>query len=44
MSELLFGIIGIIFLYGLGQILYPEIPEHTPIQQEVIKMEDERNE
>jgi hypothetical protein len=43
MSELLIGVIGIVFLYCLGQILYPEIP-HQTIQQELIKMEDENNE
>ncbi len=43
MSELLVGIIGIVFLYCLGQILYPEIP-HQTIQQELIKMGDEKDE
>ena len=43
MSELLLGIIGCLLLYGLGQILYPDISEHTPIQQELIKMEDEKD-
>ena len=44
MSELLVGIIGIVLLYGLGQILYPEENTHTHIQQELIKMGDEKDE
>ena len=44
MSELLIGIIGCLFLYGLGQILYPDISDHIPIQQELIKMGDEKHE
>jgi len=44
MGELLIGIVGMIFLYGLGQLLYPEIPEHKPIQQELIRMESEKDE
>ena len=38
MGDLIIGIIGIVMLYGLGQLLYRE-PPHRPIQQEVIKME-----
>ena len=41
MSELIIGIIAMFLLYGLGNILYPDIPEHKPIQQELIKMESE---
>jgi len=40
MSEFLIGIIGMILLYRLGLFLYPET-EYKPIQQELIKMEDE---
>lgn len=42
MSELLIGLIGCLFLYWLGNILYPE-PEHKPIQQELIKMESNKD-
>ena len=38
MIELLIGIIMIIFLYWMGGIW---LPEHTPIQQELIKMGEE---
>lgn len=34
-------LLGVIFLYSLGQFLYPDIPEHKPIQQELIKMGDD---
>ena len=44
MSELSVGIIGIVLLYGLGPILYPEENTHTQIQQELIKMGDEKDE
>lgn len=40
MIELFFGLIGVIFLYFLGQFMFPD-DEHTPIQQELIKMGDE---
>jgi len=43
MMELLVGIIGMILLYGLGRVLYPDTPEHKPIQQELIKMRDDEN-
>ena len=43
MSELLIGIIGCVLLYWLGTIMYPE-PEHHTIQQELIKMGDEKHE
>ncbi len=43
MSELAIGIIGCFLLYGLGQILYPDTPEHKPIQQELIKREGDEN-
>ena len=43
MSELLIGIVGCFLLYLLGQLLYPDIPEHTPIQQDLIKMGDDEN-
>lgn len=39
MFELLVGIIGMVLLYALGKVLYPDIPQHKPIQQELIKME-----
>ena len=42
MGDLMIGVIGIVMLYGLGQLLYPD--EHRPIQQELIKKEDESNE
>ncbi len=38
MSELLFGLIGIVLLYGLGRMMLPD-DTHIPIQQELIKME-----
>ena len=41
MNELIAGIIGMVFLYSLGHILYPDTPQHKPIQQELIRMEDE---
>ncbi len=41
--ELFVGIIGCLLLYGLGQILYPDTPEHKPIQQELIKSEGDEN-
>jgi len=44
MSELLIGIVGMVLLYWLGTILYPDENTHTPIQQELIKMGDEKNE
>ena len=44
MSELIIGIIAMFLLYSLGNILYPDIPEHKPIQQELIKMESVDNE
>ena len=39
--ERLIGIIGMFGLYCLGHWLYPDIPEHKTIQQELIKMEDD---
>ncbi len=48
MGDLMIGMIGIVMLYGLGQLLYPDEPhinsKHTPIQQELIKMEDKPDE
>jgi|TARA_A200000159_G_C7298383_1_gene328937 hypothetical protein len=48
MGDLMIGVIGIVMLYGLGQLLYPDEPhinfKHKPIQQELIKKEDESNE
>ena len=38
MIELLFGLGMMVFLYWLGGIW---MPEHKPIQQELIKMEEE---
>lgn len=38
-TEGILGFIGIIFLYVFGQFLLPD--EHTPIQQELIKFEEE---
>lgn len=32
--ELLIGIIGMFALYYLGQILYPDVPQHKTIEQE----------
>lgn len=43
MSELLIGVVGMVLLYGLGNLLYSQ-PPHTPIQQELIKKEDKSNE
>ncbi len=43
MSELFVGLFGCLLLYWFGTILYPE-PEHKPIQQELIKMGDEKDE
>ena len=40
MSDLLIGIIGIILLYILGNLLYPELP-YRAIQQELINWEEE---
>ena len=40
MNELLVGIVGIILLYILGNLLYPELP-HRAIQQELINWEEE---
>jgi hypothetical protein len=42
-SEFFIGIVGMVFLYGLGKVLYPEVPEHKPIQQELIKIGDDEN-
>lgn len=44
MDELFLGIIIMIGLYGLGRVLYPDIPQHKVIQQEIIKMGDEKDE
>ena len=48
MGDLMIGVIGIVMLYGLGQLLYPDEPhinfKHKPIQQELIKMGDEKHE
>lgn len=44
MIELLIGIVGMLLLYLLGTLLYPEENTHKPIQQELIKMGDEKNE
>ena len=43
MSELFVGLVGCLLLYWFGTILYPE-PAHKPIQQELIKMGDEKDE
>ena len=43
MSELLFGLIGVAFLYGMGKVILPDYA-HPPIQQELIKMGDEKHE
>ena len=43
MSELIIGIIGMVMLYGLGRVLYPDLP-HKTIQQELIKMGEEKDE
>ena len=39
MSELFIGFVGMVLLYCLGKLLYRE----PPIQQELIKMEDEKD-
>ena len=48
MGDLMIGVIGIVILYGLGQLLYPDEPriksKHRLIQQELIKMEDKPDE
>tara|TARA_B100000902_G_C26606785_1_gene573131 strand:+ start:420 stop:554 length:135 start_codon:yes stop_codon:yes gene_type:complete len=44
MGDLMIGIIGIVMLYGLGQLLYPDEPPHRPTQQELIKKEDKLDE
>ena len=41
MSEFFIGVLGMFLLYGLGRILYPDMPEHKAIQQEL--MEDEKD-
>lgn len=41
MKELFIGVMGMIALYVLGRFLYPDINTHIPIQQELIKMEDD---
>ena len=41
MKELFLGIMGMIILYIMGKFLYPDIA-HTPIQQELINMEEEQ--
>mgnify|MGYP001499582795 CR=1 FL=1 len=43
MSELLVGIVGMVLLYALGRVLYPDTPKHKPIQQELIKIGDDKN-
>jgi len=43
LSELIIGIIGMVMLYGLGRVLYPDLP-HKTIQQELIKMGEEKDE
>jgi len=43
LSELIVGMIGMVMLYGLGRVLYPD-PPHKTIQQELIKMGDEKHE
>ena len=43
MTEVLLGLLGVAFLYGMGKVLLPDY-EHTPIQQELIKMEGEKDE
>ncbi len=40
MIELVIGIIGMVLLYGLGRILYPDVDTHKTIQQELIKVEE----
>ena len=41
MDPLLIGIIGMFALYYLGHLLYPDVPEHKTIEQELIKVEDD---
>ncbi len=43
MSELIVGIVGMFILYWVGMTFYSE-PPHKTIQQELIKMGDERDE
>ena len=43
MTELLFGLLGVILLYALGKVMLPD-DSHIPIQQELIKMGDENHE
>ena len=40
MKTLFIGIMGMIILYCIGRVLYPDMP-HRPIQQELIKKEEE---
>ena len=40
MTELWIGIIGMFLLYLFGNLLYPDM-EHRPIQQELIKWDEE---
>tara|TARA_R100000353_G_scaffold35307_2_gene28109 strand:+ start:163 stop:288 length:126 start_codon:yes stop_codon:yes gene_type:complete len=40
MKTLFIGIMGMIVLYCIGRVLYPDI-QYKPIQQELIKMEEE---
>ena len=40
MKTLFIGIMGMIILYCIGKVLYPDT-QHKPIQQELIKMSDE---
>tara|TARA_R100001015_G_C4457749_1_gene45701 strand:- start:267 stop:392 length:126 start_codon:yes stop_codon:yes gene_type:complete len=40
MKTLFIGIMGMIILYCIGKVLYPDTP-HKPIQKELIKMEEE---
>lgn len=40
MKTLFIGIMGMIVLYCIGRVLYPDIP-YKSIQQELIKMEEE---
>jgi len=37
-SEFFIGIVGMVFLYGLGRVLYAEVPEHK-----LIKIGDDEN-
>ncbi len=41
MSELLVGIIGIILLYGLGQLLYPDPVARALVSNQYITGEEE---